>query len=233
MNFCNKELNMKKLIIIILILVGGFFWYAQAQYGYSPLMFAASGENSGLVKILLKFGSDPNTKDEDGWTPLIIATRQSNNPEIIETLLANGANVNAKKKDGRTALMLAVAARYTDNPEIVEILLKNNADVNVKDEDGYTPLMLAADVGDAKLITKLIDMGADVNAKDKEGWTPLFIAARQNKNLDVIKTLIVRGAKIQDGNRLLQLLDQNENIEKNQAFRDLRNKIYNKFNGKD
>lgn len=52
--------------------------------------------------------------------------------------------------------------------------------VKRQDEKGHTLLHMAAEIGDYKLVKKLIKAGADVNAKAKNGYTP-FVYALFNK----------------------------------------------------
>lgn len=58
----------------------------------------------------------------------------------------------------------------------------------------------------------------------------LSVAAGSTDNPKVIQILLDNGAKIEDGNKLLDLLDKNEYIEKNQDYWDLRDRIYNEMN---
>lgn len=41
--------------------------------GQTPLHFAAIGDNTRIVKLLLDLGSDPNYADHDGNTPVHIS----------------------------------------------------------------------------------------------------------------------------------------------------------------
>lgn len=50
-----------------------------------------------IVKLLLKFGADPNAINEEENTPLHIAV-QMGNKSIIRALINAGANVNALNK---------------------------------------------------------------------------------------------------------------------------------------
>ena len=46
----------------------------------------------------------------------------------------------------------------------------------MQDDDGWTALHFAAWLGDADLVSDLIDAGADVSIQDDDGWTALRVA---------------------------------------------------------
>lgn len=62
------------------------------------------------------------------------------------------------------------------------------------DNNQRTPLMEAASVGNAQLVSLLLEAGAEINHKDKNGDTALIIAARAD-NLAVFKILHEYGAR--------------------------------------
>jgi hypothetical protein len=84
----------------------------------------------------LSAGEDVNEKDENGGTPLQVATYEGHK-ETVELLIANGADVNAKETFGGTPLH---SAAYVGLKEIAKLLLAKGADVNAKDFKGDTPL---------------------------------------------------------------------------------------------
>ena len=57
----------------------------------TPLQSAAAGSHSGIVKLLLAAGADPNARQPDGSTALD-AARQNGDEESEEALLAAGAS---------------------------------------------------------------------------------------------------------------------------------------------
>ena len=57
------------------------------------------------VKKLIKKGADVNTKNQNGWTPLHLAS-WNRYLKIVELLIKNGADVNAENKRDKTSLDL-------------------------------------------------------------------------------------------------------------------------------
>jgi len=103
---------------------------------YSPKEFG----NLEKVKKAIASGADVNTKNELGYTTLMLAS-YCGLTDIIELLIKAGADVNAKDNHGSTALTWASMNGHTD---IVELLIKAGADVNTKNKNDRTPLMLAS-----------------------------------------------------------------------------------------
>ena len=60
------------------------------------------------VKREIANGADVNAKSDGGWTALMLAARNNENPEVIKILLKAGADVNVKGKYGGTALIRAL-----------------------------------------------------------------------------------------------------------------------------
>lgn len=71
-----------------------------------------NGRQEELIQILSD-GSDPNVRDEQGWTPLNWAAGRGD-AEAVKTLLDHGADPTATGRDNRTPLMIAKAAGRSD-----------------------------------------------------------------------------------------------------------------------
>ena len=169
---------------------------AKADYGMTPLMFAAqSNPNPEVIGVLLKAGADINAKHQDGGTMLDAAAAANRNSRVIEALVTAGADVNAKGDHGKTPLMCS--AQYNRNPEVTVALLKAGADVNAKTANGTTALMLAVGSGgnrNPEVVAVLAKAGADVNAKDANGKSVLEYG-RENTNPEFVAELVKAGAK--------------------------------------
>ena len=92
---------------------------ASTDYGDTALMMAARGDTD-IVKLLLERGANPNSKDDIGYTALLIASIEGHT-DTVQLLLDRGADPNIPANDGDTALMMASRQELTD---IVELLQK-------------------------------------------------------------------------------------------------------------
>ena len=136
---------------------------------------AAEDGNLEAVKQHLGAGVDVNSKDEDGYTPLLSAVgllaNHAQSLGIVELLIAKGADLSVKTKHGETALVLATA---TGQREVVELLIEKGAAINANgSSDEGTALHVACTMGKREIAELLINRGADINVRDLGGTTPL------------------------------------------------------------
>ncbi len=108
-----------------------------------------SGMSVELVNILLRYGANVETREQNGHTPLHRATLK-NNHHIVAALLKKGANINATTSTGHTALHLAV---FNRSHEALRVLLDHsNVDYNVEDHYASTWLRYAVYYADIETI---------------------------------------------------------------------------------
>ena len=68
-----------------------------AAGGWTPLMFAAAGNNNArIAELLLEAGAQINAVNSESMTPLMLASKHSSNPEVIELLLRYSADTTIK-----------------------------------------------------------------------------------------------------------------------------------------
>ncbi len=179
--------------------------------GTTPLLWAATMNDTDLVTRLLKAGAKANVRNQLGDTPLAEAAFNANT-EMIQALLNAGADPNATGPDGQTPLMLIAR---TANVPAAKLLLEKGAEVNVKEaQRGQTPLMWAAAWSQAPMMRELLARGAEVDAKSKTdlmtplvspepraiprppgGMTAMLFSVREGC-LDCVKALVEKGAKV-------------------------------------
>jgi uncharacterized protein len=105
----------------------------RGQYGYSPVLVAASRGHVDVVRFLLGAGADATVRTHDNAPTLFYACAQGH-AEVVELLLAAGADPNARRdSDGPTPAgdspgvsMLHIAIRDR-HARIVEALLRAGA----------------------------------------------------------------------------------------------------------
>uniref|UniRef100_A0A8D3E817 Histone-lysine N-methyltransferase EHMT2-like n=1 Tax=Scophthalmus maximus TaxID=52904 RepID=A0A8D3E817_SCOMX len=153
---------------------------------------AKQGEVQRVLLMLME-GIDPTYQpDSQNKRSALHAAAQRGLLEVCYMLIQAGANVDAQDKDLRTPLVEAI---INNNIEVARYLVQNGACV-YHVEDGYTGLHHAAKLGNLEIVRMLLETGqVDVNAQDSGGWTPIIWAA-EHKHVDVIKTLLNRGADV-------------------------------------
>ena len=147
-----------------------------------------------VLSCLIENGADVNLSTDNNRTPLMTACEYGH-VNTVTFLIEHGANVNLQDWTGLTAVHYAV--RGSQACEILSCLMENGADVDAKTFDDCTPLMIAAEIGDTKVATFLIEHGANVDLPDKIGATALCYALKCPANLcEVGSCLIENGADI-------------------------------------
>ncbi|RFU34004.1 hypothetical protein B7463_g2338, partial [Scytalidium lignicola] len=189
---------------------------AEGVSSQSCVASAAQAGNSRSIVILVEAGADIEAKGDWGNSPIIYAVR-SGKLEALKTLLDLGADINATGEFGTTPLTTAIAG---DNVEMIQHLVSRRADATMDNSiakaagrpeshvylkilrDGGAEGFLsqpcvaaAAEAGNEKSISLLLDAGADIEAKGAWGNGPLNFAARSGR-VGVIKLLLDRGAHI-------------------------------------
>ena len=161
------------------------------DHGITPLMYAAEIGSVDAMRLLLDRGADVNAQNAFGSTALMWSV---SDPVKVRLLLDRGAQVNVAARSGRTALI--IAAFTNPSAEVVRLLLAKGAKVGVMDVRHVTPLNAATFGNDTATTRLLLDAGADMDTPDAFiGLTPLMNAAG-NRNLEAVKLLVAKGAKV-------------------------------------
>jgi ankyrin repeat domain-containing protein 17 len=192
---------------------------------YTPLSLAASGGYVAILRLLLDYGADINSRTGSklGISPLMLAS-MNGHLQAVRLLIDQGSDVNAQIETNRnTALTLAC---FQGRADVVTLLLERKANLEHRAKTGLTPLMEAASGGYDQVGRVLLENGADVNAapvpttKD----TALTIAADKG-HLKFVELLIEYGAQLDAKNKkgctALWLACHNGHLEVYHSFKNI------------
>lgn len=173
-----------RFIVQIAVAIGVCSAYAGPK---EDLFRAIEIDAAHLVRSALATGLDPNSRDEQGQVPLVLAIRSSG-AAVTEALLADPrVDIDAVNASGETPLMMAA---LRGDLALVRRLLERGAKIN---RDGWTPLHYAASGPSVEVVALLLDRGAAIEAPSPNGTTPLMMAARYGA-IDAADLLLRRGA---------------------------------------
>ncbi|MBL7481212.1 ankyrin repeat domain-containing protein [Legionella bononiensis] len=174
---------------------------------FFQLLLAAAGERIEEFHALV----DANRKYINELNNLNYRYIQRD-PYIDFSAIQHGAYINAVNEVGRSALHVIIYTivnnlNTVNNPiDTIRHVIDQGIDLDIQENSlDYTALMLTLDnvlygldieIG-RDIAMLLIERGANLEIKHKSGVTPL-IAATKNNDLEMVKTLAEKGAKIEN-----------------------------------
>lgn len=201
---------MRRVLLQILCasLLGSWGTASLAQQAQDQFFKAVQLDDTRTVTNLLFRGLDPNVRNEEGLTGLILAARDGA-LKVADLLLSlNQTQIDARTPQDESALMMAclsgqeqlvktLIAKGADvnktgwtplhyaatkgHLSIMKLLLEKSAYIDSQSPNQTTPLMMAAFYGTAQAVQLLIDEGADIDAKNEQGLSALDFANRGNR----------------------------------------------------
>ncbi|NXI93978.1 ASZ1 protein, partial [Psophia crepitans] len=166
------------------------------QFGWTPLMCAASVADFAVVRLLLDRGANA-CFEIDKYTVLMAActahASEENILKTVELLLSRNADPNLTCRRQMTPLMYAARKGY---PQVVALLVAHGSHVNAQDENGYSALIWAAQHGHKSVIFKLLELGADKNLQTKDEKTAAELA-KINKHSEIYSLLSLAANHLQ------------------------------------
>ena len=190
-------MRVRSIVLGILVLIASTAGAAKkfnAEAGQQLLAAAGEGEFD-KIEAALKAGADPNIKDDQGRTPLLLASGQNlwgKEKETVAALKKAGAKIDLGDANGLTPLMNSA---WSGRTEMTRALIAAGAKVDAKDKDGWTPLMYTAVVGEWSDTDELLKAKANLEFVDSDGFTALGIALNQGRGA-VADRLFKAGAKL-------------------------------------
>ena len=151
--------------------------------GVSSLPDSGGGAREDVVRVLLEeLGADPDIRNSNGDTPLMLPIRNINNAAVmspskhVSFILEHGADPDARNNKDATPLIETVSLFSAvrdddDSPRVIHRLIKHGADPDLRDGRGDTPLIRAAQHDDDSVfeIEALLAGGADPCLRDRNG----------------------------------------------------------------
>ena len=173
------------------------YWERKEASSCKPLSLAASFELGRLVKQLF----DNGEATIDGMTSMgstaLIAASSEGNRTMTDLLLNRNADVRLQNWYGTALHCAAEAGKAACIPQLIAAGLS----VDFRDKFGRTSFHCATISGQLETMELLLELGADVNAQCNSdacdsGCTPLRYAVLCECSLEVVKLLLVKGAKL-------------------------------------
>jgi ankyrin repeat protein len=180
--------------------------FSTARAGaYEDFFAAVNRDDDRTIAALLQRGFDPNSRDPQGQTGLILAMRDESQ-RVAEALWKSPQlDLDARNASDENALMMAALRGRVD---WMQRLLARGAAVH---KDGWSPIHYAATGPEPKAVQLLLDRGAPVEALSPTKNTPLMMAARYGAEGSV-ELLLARGASVAPKNdRNLDAVDMARN----------------------
>lgn len=179
--------------------------HAQAQIPPSPEQLAhytglhaaaAKGDVMGIA-VPLAIGANPDPRDEDGRTPLIVAAFEKQYT-AARALIAGKADPNAMDRQKYDIVTIAAVAGDLD---MLKIALDGGCSAgNITSPYRGTALIAAAHLGHAEVVRRLIAAAAPLDHVNDLGWTALteaVILGDGGPNYqETVKALVEAGARL-------------------------------------
>ena len=157
----------------------------------TALTIASTMGQPDIVEALLAKGADINHRDENSFTALHAAVRDSDYGEereqrvravaTVKVLLAHGADPNARIHQEKPTV------RALDEVEF----------------EGATPIALAAEVNNLEAIKLMVDAGGNPNTPTAHGTTPLMLASGAATDVQRARSIEERGLALQTAKYLV------------------------------
>lgn len=160
----------------------------------TTLRQAASAGDADLAAVALRAGADPEGRDEQGRTALLLAVTDDR-LDVARLLVALGADPDALD-DRHDSPWLVTGV--TGSVPMLEVLLPARPDLTLVNRFGGTALIPAAERGHVDYVRRAVSTGIDVNHVNDPGWTALLEAVVYGDGStdyqEIVRILLAAGA---------------------------------------
>lgn len=144
-----------------------------------------------LIDALVAAGCNLEAVEStENMTPLLYASDDEGDLDVVLALLQRGANSSAVDQIGRSALLVSL---ISDRPDIALALINAEADPNIVDNNGNTALSLAVDKRMTECSLALLKAGANPNLKVP---LPPLVDAAATSSPELVTALLAAGANV-------------------------------------
>jgi len=191
------------------------------------LQAAAMGNDLESCRAAIEAGADVDTRDGDGWTPLLWAAMHQS-LDMVQLVVRYGANPTLLDQHGD--VIQGLTTQHLQVGEAIEAILEGNARllqaakesnwewvaeelangafINVRDDSQRTALMYAAKHCSAEGVELLLNKSCFVNDRDSFGWAAVHYAVTE-RSCETVSMFHYLGAdlnvKTYEGDGLLHM----------------------------
>ena len=156
---------------------------ALSKEGFTPLYMACQKGCLEAAKFLISRGANVNKQSFEGFTPISTAI-MNNHSFVVYLLLDHQADISTKF-DGENVIFIAIGLGCLD---AVKVLTQRVPDmIHIPNDEGIKPIFHASNLGQAEIVSLLIEQGAEPVEKNKS--SSCLQTATIKGHLEVVKIL--------------------------------------------
>lgn len=188
----------------------------QDVLGNTSMHIAAAKDNTALLKELLSVNSNLGLPNNDGDTPLIIASKLSERSDHYRSSVRLLSSRMKPEELDRQNNRGDTAIHFITNTTLISHLVQCGANPEVDNYAGWTPLLKWALHDNAAVVKCLLETGrVNVLMVDSRGYSPLHMACLRG-NLEMVQMLQAQTPidlqSVIDGSTPLQLACQSNSV---------------------
>jgi ankyrin repeat protein len=163
------------------------------KYIKIPLHYAIIFKNINAIELLIKYGSNPNILDGDGYNSLHLSIYSRNDTIFDKVMNSKNINIKSTCETGENSLHIACNLNMEN---IVKKLLLYDIDYDLQDiKLELTPLHYAVHLNNINIVKLLLEKNINVNLQDANGNSVMHYAIIEN-NIEIVNIIIKKSQNI-------------------------------------